>query len=120
MASAHGWMVEPAGMSRVVRARSVVLVSADTGLRQRLNELLTQLRWSVREAGGGAAAMGAVELDQPEAMIVDGWLPDLEAGDFAGQITRMYPGIDLLRMDGSGSGGARSPRRNELLHAIRE
>ena len=120
MAAAQGWSLERGGVSRGTRPRSVVLVSADAGLRHRLNERLTALRWSVRESSGGAAAMGIVELDEPEAMIVDGWLPDLEVGDFSGHIARMFPGIDLLRVDGSGASGVRSPRRNELLHAIRE
>ena len=107
---------------RGVNARSVVVVSADTALRRRLNELLTQMRWAVREAAGGAEAIGMAELERPEAMIVDGWLPDLEAGDFASYVGRVFGGVDLLRMDGAsaGGGGTKSPRRNELLHAIRE
>jgi DNA-binding NtrC family response regulator len=102
--------------------RSVVVVSADAGLRQRLKELLAQKRWTVREAGGGAEAIGLAELERPEAMIVDGWLPDLQAADFAGHMERMFPGVDLLGVDGTGlsAAAARSPRRNELLHAIRE
>jgi transcriptional regulator with GAF, ATPase, and Fis domain len=32
----------------------------------------------------------------------------------------MYPAMELLRVDGGVDGGARSPRRNELLHALRE
>jgi DNA-binding NtrC family response regulator len=122
MVSANAWSPERGELNRGAKARSVVLVSADAGLRQRLNDRLTQLRWSVRETCGGAAAMGVLEQDRPEAMIVDGWLPDLEVGEFTGQIEKMFPGIDLLRVDGSGpaSSGNRSPRRNELLHAIRE
>lgn len=101
--------------------RTVVLASADAGLRQRLRVALTGLRWQVREAGGGAEAMAFLETSRPEAMLVDSWLPDLEVGEFAGQIRRMYPGIDVLRVDGAAEGdGARSPRRNELLHALRE
>jgi DNA-binding NtrC family response regulator len=99
-----------------------VVVSADAGLRQRLREQLTQMRWTVREAAGGAEAIGLAELDRPEAMIVDGWLPDLQAADFAGHMERMFPGVDLLSVDGAGSGlgAVKSPRRNELLHALRE
>ncbi len=101
--------------------RTVVLASADAGLRQRLRVSLTGLRWQVREARGGAEAMAFVEENTPEAMLVDSWLPDLEAGEFAGQIRRMYPGIEVLRVDGASEGQAvRSPRRNELLHALRE
>jgi DNA-binding NtrC family response regulator len=102
-------------------ARTVVLASADVGLRQRLRTSLMGLRWQVREASGGAEAMAFLEESRPEAMLVDSWLPDLEVGEFAGQIRRMYPTMDLLRVDGAAEGGgARSPRRNELLHALRE
>ena len=102
-------------------ARTVVLASADAGLRQRLRMSLTGLRWQVREASGGAEAMAFLEESRPEALLVDSWLPDLEVGEFSGQIRQMYPAIDLLRVDGAAeSGGARSPRRNELLHALRE
>ena len=100
--------------------RTVLLASADTGLRQRLRASLTGLRWQVREAGGGAEAMAQLEASRPEALLVDSWLPDLEVGEFAGQIRLMYPGMELLRVDGGVDGVARSPRRNELLHALRE
>lgn len=100
--------------------RTVVLASADAGLRQRLRRSLTGLRWQVREATGGAEAMAQLEASRPEALLVDSWLPDLEVGEFAGQVRLMYPAIEMLRVDGGVDGGARSPRRNELLHALRE
>jgi DNA-binding NtrC family response regulator len=80
------------------------------------------MRWTVREAKGGADAMAQVERVRPEALLVDGWLPDLEVGEFSAQMMSMYPGMDVLRLDGSPGrqgAGARSPRRNELLHALR-
>ena len=56
------------GMSVVeVAARTVVLASADAGLRQRLRRSLTGLRWQVREATGGAEAMAQLEASRPEA-----------------------------------------------------
>jgi DNA-binding NtrC family response regulator len=98
-----------------------VLASADAGLRQRLRSSLTGLRWQVHEATGGAEAMVRLEDVRPEALLVDSWLPDLEVSEFAGQIKMMYPAVELMRMDGSAEvSGARSPRRNELLHALRE
>ena len=101
--------------------RSVVLASADAGLRQRLRVSLTGMRWQVREASGGAEAMAQLEEQKPEALVMDHWLPDLEAGEFAGQISIMYPGVDVLRVDGDPvAGTAKSPRRHELLHALRE
>src|ERR1700723_4342303 len=100
--------------------RTVVLASADAGLRQRLRTALTGLRWQVREAAGGAEAMAQLEDARSEALLVDSWLPDLEVGEFASVIRMMYPAMELLRVDGGVDGGARSPRRNELLHALRE
>ncbi|MEO6807146.1 MAG: sigma 54-interacting transcriptional regulator [Edaphobacter sp.] len=100
--------------------RTVVLASADAGLRQRLRSSLTGLRWQVREAAGGAEAMAQLEDSRSEALLVDSWLPDLEVGEFATVIRMLYPAMELLRVDGGADGGARSPRRNELLHALRE
>jgi DNA-binding NtrC family response regulator len=104
----------------VAAMRTVVLASADAGLRQRLRASLTGLRWTVREASGGAEAMAQLEDSRSEALLVDSWLPDLEVGEFATVIRMLYPTMELLRVDGGVDGGARSPRRNELLHALRE
>lgn len=119
MSAAQVWRTD----EQRVTARVVVLASADAGLRQRMKVQLTWMRWSVLEAGGGAEAMAQVECGRPEALIVDGWLPDLEMGEFACQMSVIYPGMDVVRVDGGSANnahGAKSARRNELLHAIRE
>jgi DNA-binding NtrC family response regulator len=104
----------------VAAPRTVVLASADAGLRERLRATLVGLRWQVREAAGGAEAMSQLEDLRSEALLVDSWLPDLEVGEFASVIRAMYPTMELLRVDGGADCGTRSPRRNELLHALRE
>lgn len=118
--SAEQEMVSGMGLIDTAAIRTVVLASADAGLRQRLRRSLTGLRWQVREATGGAEAMAQLEASRPEALLMDSWLPDLEVGEFAGQVRMMYPAMEMLRVDGGVDGGARSPRRNELLHALRE
>lgn len=106
---------------QVAAVRTVVLASADAALREKLRTSLKALRWQVREAAGGAQAMELMSASVPEALLVDCWLPDLEVGDFVGMVRAMCPAIDLLRLDSVAEpGGTRSPRRNELLHAIRE
>jgi len=101
--------------------RTVVVASSDSSLRARLRTSLTGLRWQVREAGGGAEAMAQLEDARAEALVMDSWLPDLDATEFASQVRLLYPTMDLLRMDGGvDASGVRSPRRNELLHALRE
>jgi DNA-binding NtrC family response regulator len=110
-----------AGAVLAGEVRSVIVASADIALRQRLRRSLAALRWQVREAAGGAEAMAQLEASRPEAMVVDTWLPDLEVGEFTGYIRLMHPGMEVLQVDGGTvAGGARSPRRNELLHALRE
>ena len=112
--------------------RTVVVVSPDARLRQRLASSLEELRWWVREASGGAQAMMLLGEQGAEAMVVDHWLPDLEVGEFAEQARLLYPEMDLLLLDGEPGGGwsvasggagrearAVSPRRNELLYAMR-
>jgi DNA-binding NtrC family response regulator len=113
------------GLGRAVEdkaaVRTVVLASADTQFRERLRRELIAMRWRVREAGGGAEAMEHLEAECAEAMVLDSVLPDLEVGEFAVQMRSRYPVMDLLRVDaGVDEVGTHSPRRNELLHALRQ
>jgi DNA-binding NtrC family response regulator len=79
------------------------------------------MRWSVREAGGGAEAMAQLEAEGAEAMVLDSALPDLEVGEFAKEMRARHPVMDLVRVDiGAEESDGRSPRRNELLHALRQ
>ncbi|SEB36760.1 sigma-54-dependent transcriptional regulator [Terriglobus roseus] len=104
-----------------MQQRSVVLVTPDADLRHRLTARLSSLRWNVLSAAGGAEAMVHLGGGTPEAMIVDHWLPDLDAAEFTAYAAALCPGTDMLQMDGSAaSAGSRSSRRNELLHALRE
>jgi len=105
-----------------VAARTAVLASSDLSFRQRVRETLSGLRWQVREAAGGAEALALLEVSPAEALILDSWLPDLEIREFVREFERRYPQVDLVSVDGTANaspGLARSPRRNELLHALR-
>src|ERR1700749_2244142 len=64
--------------------RDVVLASADAALRQRLRDSLTGLRWGGHAASGGAEALTLLEHQPSDALLTDGWLPDLEAAELAG------------------------------------
>jgi transcriptional regulator with GAF, ATPase, and Fis domain len=79
------------------------------------------MRWQVREAAGGAEAMEMLEAEGAEAMVLDNALSDLEVGEFAEEMRSLHPVMELLRIDGTvDDAGARSPRRNELLQALRQ
>ncbi len=104
-----------------IRPRTALVASADSSVRQRLNEILTGLRWQVREATGGAEAWVEAEAATPEAVIIDTWLPDLDHEEFLKTFETTYPDVDLLTTDGTVSHqGSRGPHRQELLYAIRQ
>ncbi len=104
-----------------IQPRTALVASADRSVRQRLKQILTGLRWQVREAAGGAEAWAEVEAATPEAVIIDSWLPDLDRGEFLKTFEEMYPEVDVLSTDGAISHqGGRAPHRQELLYAIRQ
>ncbi|HVC45799.1 MAG TPA: sigma-54 dependent transcriptional regulator [Terracidiphilus sp.] len=103
-----------------IRPRTAVVASADLHFRQRLSEVLTGLRWHVREAQGGAEAWAEADSAAPEAVIVDSWLPDLDQGEFLREFRALYPEVDLVTADGNCPQDApRGPHRQELLYALR-
>ena len=101
-------------------ARTAVLASADVSFRQRLRDALTELRWQVREAAGGAETLACLDASPAEAVVVDSWLPDLEIQEFIAEFERTHPGVDLVLADASTpTGSLRGPRHNEVLYALR-
>ena len=100
---------------------TVLLVSANQALRAHLAETLRGLRWTVQEAQSGAEAWLRQE-DRPcGAVLLDDWLPDLTAGEFAQQFLQEFPTVDMLSTQGTPFAAAiRGPRRNELLLALRD
>ena len=129
MKNAPGDMYLDVGLDsaeRTAEARTVVVVSADVEFRLQLCERLAALRWRVWQASGGAEALLQLESQPVTALLLDGWLPDLEVREFAAHVRLLYPEIEQLHLDGAAGGGddpAAGPRsswRNELLHTIRE
>jgi DNA-binding NtrC family response regulator len=109
----------PLASSRI-RPRTALVASADRSFRQRLTETLTGLRWQVREAEGGAQAWAEAENFQPEAVIVDSWLPDLDLAEFLKDFRNQFPDVDLVTAGGStAQESPRGPYRQELLYALR-
>jgi len=127
--TAPGEMDADAGLDaseRTAEARTVVVVSADVEFRLQLCERLASLRWRVWQAGGGAEALMQMEAQPVTALLLDGWLPDLEVREFAAHVRLLYPEIEQLHLVGAAgesndaAGGPRSLWLNELLHVIRE
>jgi DNA-binding NtrC family response regulator len=111
----------PALPSKIrIRPRTALVASADSSFRQRLSQILTGLRWQVREAENGAQAWAEAEAAQPEAAIVDSWLPDLDLAEFLKDFQGNFPQVDLVATGASSAlESPRGPYRQELLYALR-
>lgn len=111
----------PMKREAVAPMRTAVLASADVSFRQRVRETLAGLHWTIREAGGGAEALAYLDSAPAEVVILDSWLPDLEVQEFIEDFGRLYPATDLVTVDGTNTEKTpRSPRRNEILFALRQ
>ncbi len=109
----------PAPTTRV-RPRTALVASADGSFRQRLSDILTSLRWHVRETEGAAQTWGEAEEAQPDAVIVDSWLPDLDLNEFLCDFRTRFPNVDVIAAGSvSAAESARGPYRQELLYALR-
>jgi len=112
--------VSSASMASRTRSRTALVASADHSFRQRLAQILTGLRWQVREVSSGAQAWGEAESVAPEAVIVDSWLPDLDMTEFLSDFRGCFPQVDVVSAAGTGApDGPRGPYRQELLYALR-
>lgn len=101
--------------------RRVVLASADEVHRAKIRQALEAMRWDVHEASGGAEAMAYVDEFQPEAVLVDEWLPDLDVNECVAQLAELYPSVDLLKLNGEAfSEFASSSRRSDLIYALHQ
>jgi len=102
-----------------IKKRTALVASADSCFRQSVSEALTGLRWDVREAQGGAQAWGEAMDQQPQTMIVDTWLPDLDVQEFLREFHSSFPHVDIISNDrGPFEGAAPSPYRQEVLYAL--
>lgn len=101
-----------------VQPRSVLLVSEDADLRSRLRTAFANLSWNVRAVGSAALAWVEAEEQQPETIVLDTWLPDLDVHEFIRDFRDAFPGTEITVTDGSIL--PNSSRRCEILHALRE
>ncbi len=103
-----------------MRLRTALVASADRSFRQKLIQILSGLRWQVREAESGAQAWAEAEKAVPEAVIVDSWLPDLDLAELLHDFRDRFPQVDLVTTAGSfAQESPRGPYRQELLYALR-
>ena len=89
-----------------IRPRTALVASADRSFRQRLTQILTGLRWQVREAEGGAQAWAeAAVFSRPKRSSSTPGCPISIWHEFLNDFKRAFPQVDLVA-----AGGARRRR----------
>lgn len=112
-----------AGTGSTLATPMAVVAIPDPSSRQRACELLRGLRWTAQPATGGADSLAQMQLDRCDALLLDSWLPDLEIQEFLSECRRRHPQVDIVMLDApQEKDGNRpsNPRRNELLHVLRQ
>jgi signal transduction histidine kinase/ActR/RegA family two-component response regulator len=91
----------------VQQARQLLYVEDNADLRAVMSEMLRLSGYEVREAVNGEAALAAVSLNPPDAIVMDIGLPDMHGYELARQIRLLPNGRDVPIIALTGFGQSR-------------
>lgn len=82
------------------RTVQVLLVSANTPLREQICARLVPLKWQLHHAVSGSAALELLQLQEGiEIVLLDSALPDLLLPEFVGLVRHRFPLVEILTMN---------------------
>ena len=95
---------------RSIGAETILVVEDDDALREYAKQILTELGYRVLEASSGAAALAALDGDEPiDLLLTDVVMPGgVDGRQLADQAVRLRPGLKVLFMTGY--------TRNAIVH----
>lgn len=101
---------------------TTVVASKNPDFRQQVLAKLRSSSWAAEEARGGAEALAMVEEGRCEILLLDRWLPDLDAAELSWMVKSRHPQVEVLVVDSA----ARKPvfaseadsGGSKLLHLI--
>jgi DNA-binding NtrC family response regulator len=77
----------------------VLIVSPNGELRRELMSRVKSERWRLMEAVSGAHALGQLESEDFQLLLLDPALPDLNANDFQKMVRSQFPHLQILPLD---------------------
>jgi transcriptional regulator with GAF, ATPase, and Fis domain len=89
----------PNPQMRLVSTVSVVVVSANSALRQDLAKRLDSARWAVSEAESGADALLKLGMAGGDLLLLDPMLPDLDPSEFHAMVSEHFPHVHVLTVN---------------------
>ncbi len=77
----------------------VLIVSPNGELRRELMSRVKSERWRLMEAVSGAHALGQLESEDCQLLLLDPSLPDLNANEFQKMVKSQFPHLQILPLD---------------------
>jgi DNA-binding response OmpR family regulator len=76
--------------------RNILAVEDDNDLREYLKEVLTDHGYSVQTAAGGVEALNIIRKTEPDLVVLDLGLPDIDGESVCGQIKKDHQDIPIV------------------------
>ncbi len=83
--------------------QSVLIVDDEPNIRRMLGALLRAEGYEVREAGSGRSALAEVRGDEPDAVVMDLYMPDATGLEVLPELKKAAPDVPVLMMSGRAS-----------------
>ena len=77
----------------------VLIVSPNRELRRELMSRVKSERWRLMEAVSGAHALGQLESEEFQLLLLDPSLPDLNSSEFQKLVRAQFPHLQILPLD---------------------
>src|SRR5271165_1219636 len=77
----------------------VLIVSPNGELRRELMSRVKSQRWRLLEAVSGAHALGQLEAEDCQLLLLDPVLPDLNSNEFQKLVRTQFPHLQILPLD---------------------
>ena len=80
--------------------KNILVVDDESAIRLILNLALKQAGYDVSEACDGKEASQLLEQRQPDLLITDLSMPEMEGGDLIQEVHTLYPDMPIIAMSG--------------------
>jgi len=84
-------------------ARSILIVDDEESILQSLDGILTDEGFEIQRAMNGVAALGKIEEEIPDLVLLDIWMPEMDGIETLVRIKETYPSLQVVMMSGHGT-----------------
>ena len=84
-------------------AQTILLVDDESSILQSLEGILSDEGFEVMCAGGGTEALGMIEEEVPDLVLLDIWMPGMDGIETLVKIKETSPTLQVIMMSGHGS-----------------